>query len=83
MKVVRTVQWEYTLIEGDGEERFIDVLCGTSAMFPRRVVLRPDEYASALGDEAYARELTLAIRRNPSKFEGRYQDNPPNAFGQG
>ncbi|WP_394827676.1 hypothetical protein [Pendulispora albinea] len=82
MKAVRSVDWEYTLLEGDGGERFIDVLCGTSALFARRVTLRPDEYQRALDDERYARELTLRIRREPAAFEGRYQDNPPKAFGR-
>jgi len=82
MNVLRSVDWEYALLEGEGDERFIDVLCGTIGMFARRVRLRPDEYQRAVEDEEYARELTLSIRREPSKFEGRYHDNPEHPFGR-
>jgi hypothetical protein len=73
MKRIKSKEWEYDLFQ-EKQDHYIDVVCGTSALFNRRVQLTSDEAARAAGDEAYLHELVNAIRRDPSQFAGRYVD---------
>jgi hypothetical protein len=76
MNRIKSKDWEYDLFQ-EGDAYFIDVVCGTSALYNRRVTLTFDEASRAGADDSYLRALVNDIRRDPSRFIGRYVDGVP------
>jgi hypothetical protein len=73
MNRIKSKDWEYDLFQ-EGDSYFVDVVCGTVALYNRRVTLTSDEARRAETDESYLIELVNSVRRDPSRFAGRYVD---------
>ncbi len=61
--------WFYTLeYDGETDQYFLDVVCGTVAIFTIRIKLTPKEVAEYLEDPASIRGLAYSVVDHPADF---------------
>jgi hypothetical protein len=68
MKIIREKSWNYTIYENDNGEVYLEVLCGTSALYEIKILLSKDTFEKILKDEQYIDKLVEEIRYSPHKF---------------
>ena len=68
LKKIKEEAWSFTLYE-DGNQKFLSVLCGTSAMYETVIELNKEEIVEiSMGN---IKELSANIRENKSLYESR------------
>ncbi len=67
MKVLIKKNWNYTVYE-EGENLYLEVVCGTSALFEVKIVLSDLEKAEFRKNPIFIEELSQKIRSNPSRY---------------
>lgn len=71
MKTLLKKDWNYTLIEKD-ETLYLNVLCGSSAMFELKIQLNENELKAFLEKgEVYINSLVKKIQNSPSEYTKR------------
>lgn len=67
MKILFKKDWDYTVYEEDGKV-YLEVLCGSSALFEVKVLLPDEEKSKMDKDPLFIEELSKKIRNNPSNY---------------
>jgi hypothetical protein len=79
MNIIAEMRWTYIVIENDGTF-FIDVVCGTSAIFTVSIELNKEEVKLSQSEPTYFEKLASAIRHNPDDFLNRRSKVAENLF---
>jgi hypothetical protein len=67
MKILEKKEWDFMLYE-EGENTYLEVVCGTSAIFEVKVKLSGEEVNRISKEPAFIKVLAEEIRNDPEKY---------------